>query len=299
MFRYWKRKILALLRAILNADLDRKLTDSLMLLGKLHSDRITEKKNINSLCEVEFKVFSQSGEDGIIQFLTQRIPIPHRFFVEFGVENYVESNTRFLLQQNNWSGLIMDSSPSHIKSIKKMDLFWEKELSAICNFISPENINGIFEKEGLQIDGNDYWVWQAIHTIQPRIVICEYNSLFGATHAITVPYRSDFDRSKAHYSWLYFGSSLPALVELGNKKGYDFVGSNTMGHNAFFVRKDLSSPFRVLTAEEGYVCSKFRESRGPQGELTFVQGTDRVKLIEDIPVLDIHQNKLVPLKERL
>src|SRR5579859_7257876 len=61
-----------------------------------------------SLQEAEFRVFSQWGEDGIIQYLLSKVAIAHDTFVEFGVGNYRESNTRFLLTNNNWRGLIID-----------------------------------------------------------------------------------------------------------------------------------------------------------------------------------------------
>ena len=87
-----------------------------LLLGKLLSE-INSKKNPSKVEEIEFKVFSQFGDDGIIQFLTSRINFDekNRSFVEFGVENYQESNTRFLLFNDNWSGLVIDSSRQNIQ----------------------------------------------------------------------------------------------------------------------------------------------------------------------------------------
>ncbi len=267
-----------------------------------------DNTQIISPIDAELSVFSQWGEDGIIQWIINKITLENKYFVEFGVENYKESNTRFLLMNNNWSGLIVDSSKSAIDEIKQDSIFWKYDLTALCNFITTENINEIFKEAGISgdigllsidIDGNDYWVWQAITAISPRIVICEYNSVFGCTHAITIPYTSDFDRTRAHFSNLYWGASLPALCMLAQQKGYVFISSNTAGNNAFFIRKDLASGFKELTAKEGYFTSKYRESRDVEGQLSYVSGDRRLNLIKDLPVLDISDNKIRTLDQLL
>ncbi len=267
-----------------------------LLLAKILIEKNNNKKNINSLTEIEFKVFSQFGEDGIIQYLINIIPIKNKVFIEFGVQDYQESNTRFLLMNNNWEGLIIDSNKRHIEFIKNDEIYWKYNIKAVCEFITRENMNDIFRLNGFEgdigllsidIDGNDYWVWDAITIISPRIVICEYNSVFGYRHAVTIPYVADFNRTKAHYSNLYFGASLPALCFLARKKGYIFVGSNSTGSNAFFVRKDLANSIINVVPEKGYVCSKFRESRDSTGQLTYISGENRSQLIEDLEVYDV------------
>ena len=90
------------------------------------------QKNSKNIIDYEFKVFSQWGEDGIIAFLINNLNIENKFFVEFGVENYVESNTRFLLKKNNWSGLIIDSSIKNIDFIKKDQIYWKHDIKALC-----------------------------------------------------------------------------------------------------------------------------------------------------------------------
>jgi len=256
------------------------------------------------LRETEFKVFSQTGEDGIIQFILSHIPIENDVFIEFGVQNYLESNTRFLLTNDNWRGLVIDSSQSNINYISNHMMSIFHELLAVCGFIDKDNINNIIKSSGISgdigllsvdIDGNDYWVWDAIDCVSPRVVICEYNSVLGNTHPITIPYDAAFERGKAHFSNLYFGASLPALCHLAKRKGYDFIGSNRIGSNAFFVRSDISHPFRPLTPQEGYVESRFRESRSPQGQLTFLRGAERRELIKDLPVVDVVTGETKPL----
>src|SRR2546426_1077469 len=169
--------------------------------------------------------------------------------------------------------------------IKNDEVSLKYDLTAVCRFISRENINEVISSAGLagdvgllsiDIDGNDYWVWEAINIISPCIVICEYNSVFGSRHAISVPYDQKFHRTRAHYSNLYFGASLPALCVLAERKGYDFVGANSAGVNAFFVRKDLSHGLPKLGAEAGYVFSHIRESKDVHGNLTHVSGLERL-----------------------
>ena len=104
-------------------------------------------------------------------------------------------------------------------------------------------------------------------------------------------------RSSAHYSNLYYGASLPALCQLAARKGYDFVGSNSTGSNAFFVRNDLQHSLRTFSAAEGYIESKVRESRSESGELTFLSGAERLQLIREMPVHDMEMDRIVPIKD--
>ena len=140
-------------------------------------------------------------------------------------------------------------------------------------------------------------MWEAINVVNPRIVVCEYNSILGAKHSITIPYDPKFDRTRAHYSHLYYGASLPALCRLADAKGYNLVGTTSIGSNAIFVRKDLGRPFKKLTPEEGYVESKVRESRDRNGQLTYVSGKDRRIIIEDMEVYDLDLGCIRRLKD--
>ena len=139
----------------------------------------------------------------------------------------------------------------------------------------------------MDIDGNDYWVWQAIDVISPAIVVCEYNAVLGDQHELTVPYLASFQRTRAHHSNLYFGASIKALIGLGKAKGYSFVGTTSTGCNAFFMRNDLAP--KVLSRLDAIKAfpSNVRESRDAQGDLTFANGTDRLRLISHLPVVDL------------
>jgi hypothetical protein len=271
------------------------LKSQIMLLGSLSLIQQKKHLNVGSLHDVEFKVFSQWGDDGIIQYLINKLEIPNKTFIEFGVANYTESNTRFLLMNNNWSGLIMDGSIDNINYIKNDEIYWQYDLQAKHAFIDVDNVNDLIASAGfspelgllhIDIDGNDYWVWQAVKHVNPIIVIVEYNSLFGPNNAWTTPYDPMFVRSKFHYSNLCYGSSLISLCDLAEEKGYYFVGSNSAGNNAYFIRKDKIDDIKPISASEGYVESKFKESRDVNGNLTFLRGNKRIEAIKGVTIYD-------------
>lgn len=279
---------------------------ALVLNAKMLVEINNKKDRIETLDEVEFQVFSQRGEDGIIQYLINKIEIPNKIFVEFGVETYTESNTRFLLINNNWSGLVIDGSKDHINFIKSDYIYWKYDITAVQSFITKDNIDKLISDYtkiedigvlSVDIDGNDYWVWEKIETIKPRIVICEYNSAFGDSKKVTVPYKSDFVRSKEHYSDLYFGTSLAALCDLGEQKGYDFIGTTRAGVNAYFIRKDLSSNFKTFTSQEGFNESDNRDSKNEKGELSFLRHQERLNVIKDKMIFDLETKKELTIKE--
>lgn len=283
-----------------------ELHDTKILFSKLLINDIQKRGLVTNLQETEFKVFSQFGDDGIIQYLIHNVEIKNKTFIEFGVENYTESNTRFLLLNNNWKGLVMDGNMKNIEQIRSDGLYWRHDLKAVCNFIKRENINQLFVENGFEgevgilsidLDGNDYWIWEAIDVVSPTIVIIEYNSVLGAEFPISIPYDENFIRSKAHYSYLYWGASLAALNHLAIKKGYKFVGSNSAGNNAYFVKQNKVGNLKTLTSEEGYVESHTRESRDKDGNLNFLSGKNRLKEIENCMVIDVTTNKKIIIKD--
>jgi len=260
------------------------------------------------LARTEFKVFSQFGDDGIIQYVLQRLDLPatEQRFVEFGVESYTEANTRFLLLNDNWSGLVMDGSEDYMASVRRDEIYWRHDLTARAHFIARENINTLLEEAGftgrigllsIDIDGNDYWVWEAITAVDPALVIVEYNSLFGAHEAVTIPYQADFTRTKAHYSNLYWGTSLAALCHLAAQKNYVWIGCNSAGNNTYFVRKTEADRFLCPKLPEGFVAAKFREGRHPDGRLTYAGQHAGFPLVEHLPVWDVAKNQMRRLAE--
>ena len=293
-----RRSVRALGRAIRwrlapgNPDLERLQ----LAIGHLEAGRLRAAEPA-TLNDAEFRVFSQFGEDGVIQYLVQRVPIEHDVFIEFGVGDYRESNTRFLLINNNWRGLILDAGSDHIDFVRSNSIGWRNTIEARSAFITRENINDLLTDAGMagdigllsiDIDGNDYWVLDAIEVVTPRILIVEYNSTFGPDAAVSVPYDPEFDRTRAHHSNLYWGASLAALCLAAGRKNLALIGSNTAGNNAFFVRRDVLGDLPTRTPREGWVDSRFRDSRDASGNLTYVAGrAARQAAIADLPLVEV------------
>lgn len=222
----------------------------------------------------EFRAFSQWGEDGIISWLAGAIDVGPKVFVEFGVEDYREANTRFLAERDNWTGLVMDGGRENIERVRASAVCWRQNLRAVAAFVTRENVNRLISEQGItgeigllsiDIDGNDYWVWEAIDVVSPSVVVVEYNHRFGSELAVTIPYDEGFRRG-VRFPVYYFGASLRALCLLGARKGYAFVGCESHGVNAFFVRRDrLGGGVRELSPAEGYVPGTFTESRDERG----------------------------------
>ncbi len=290
-----QKGIQKLLRRFLGiSDLEQRLEHIQTALGRIEARQTASAETLSAS---EFKAFSQMGEDGIIQFLIRHVPIKHKTFVEFGVQDYRESNTRFLLKQNQWKELVIDSNSDSIEFIRRDELSWQHNLTAVCAFITAENINDLLQEHGytgeigllsIDIDGNDYWVWNAISVVSPAIVVIEYNFRFGVEKAVTIPYQPNFTRLSAHPSGIYFGASLKALCRLAEKKGYAFVGCTSAGTNAFFVRRDLKpDTVREMSAEEGFVEGNYRLSRDNSGAPISLSKDEEQRILQSLPLVEI------------
>jgi hypothetical protein len=273
--------------------LDRHLEQLQMAVGQLQA---AQTRTGLRLQDHEYQVFSQWGEDGIIQFLIAQVNVRKKIFVEFGVENYREANTRFLLMKDNWTGLVFDADSDNIARVRSSMLCWRHGLRAVTATITRDNINSLITQQGISgeigllsidIDGNDYWVWQAIDVVNPEIVVIEYNHRFGEKLAVTIPYNENFRRGEQHPK-IYFGASLRALVALGKSKGYAFVGCNSNGVNAFFVRRDrMPESLKELTVEEGFVAGTFSETSDERGLFLPPQPDEERRLVTSLPLVDV------------
>lgn len=309
-----KRTLKSILRAIilpirswLLRDVQATGWDAQLLSGRMASWRVRAMPVVSSLQDVEFKVTSQWGEDGIIDWLIERANIPSsaHTFIEFGVESYREANTRFLLQNRNWRGFIMDGGSSMERAATEDGLYSKYSLSARQAFITRENINELLASSGLgeeigllsvDLDGNDYWIWEAIEAVSPIICICEYNAVFGDLHPISVPYDPRFFLTSAHYSHLYWGASITALRSLASKKGYRFVGTTLAGNDAFFVREDYAKQFvdtSLLKIQAHPQVARY--ARNKAGKMSCVDVMQRPQIIKDMPVVNTETGKTLAL----
>lgn len=206
----------------------------------------------------EASVYSQSGEDGVIARLFDQIGTTNRFFVEFGAKDgRWLSNTANLRLHRGWTGLLMDGDPtdggSDAPNPVDVPVALEREAGVLADesaarvqqeLVTRENINSLlahyrvpstFDLLSIDIDGNDYWVWQALEDFRPRVVLIEYNIFFQLDERKTIPYDPVhvWDESSFH------GASLAALCELGRQKGYQLAYTDSFAPNAFFVLESL------------------------------------------------------------
>jgi hypothetical protein len=211
-------------------------------------------KPINEINLFEKKIYSQNGEDGIIQAIFKKIGTTNKYFVEFGVENGKECNTRYLMEKNGWKGLLMDEKNEN-KNVKK-------------EFITAENVNELFKKYGvpkefdllsIDVDGNDYWIWRALGGAwRPRVVVIEYNSKYKPPKSVSIEYEPNFQWDGTDY----IGASLSALAKLGEEKGYKLVGCDNTGLNAFFVNnKDIQNNFLITDIKKLYRAPTFGQQK--------------------------------------
>ena len=269
--------------------------ETLMLSGRQACWTMPRNRAIADLSEIEFKVFSQWGEDGIIEWLVSHLDLPHRRFVEFGAANFEEANCRFLTLNRNWRGLVMDGSPENMDVVKASQLYAKHDITALPIFITAENIDFILTDTGfsgplgilsIDVDGNDYWIWKTCTAVNPAIVICEYNAVLGDTQPISIPYDAEF-KFKQNQHGHYHGCSIAALRHLAEQRGYEFVGTNSNGVNAFFVRKDLAAPILSLLKTRRAFPSKVRDPRAYHGAPAHVGGVARLNLIRHLPVVNV------------
>ena len=278
----------------------------IFLEGKKNS--LLQKKlfKIKDLSHIEFSVFSQWGDDGIIDWITKNLPIKNKIFIEIGTENYKESNTRFLLMNQNWIGHLIEGDQRFVKEIKTQSVSWKYDLNVHNLMVNQININNFIKgfnlpKEigllSLDIDGIDYWIWEKINVVEPIIFICEFNSILGDKKAISVPYYEKFNRYKFHKSNLAFGASLEAFKFLAKKKGYKFIGTNSNGVNAYFI-KDKYYKFikkRILSIRS--FSSKIKESRNKDYKKSFISGDDRFNYIKGLKFFDVKKKELIKLDD--
>ena len=296
MIKILKKYLSFILKRIFNEEIQKEL----ILKAKVVSLKNRNIKKIKNLSEVEFQVYSQWGEDGIIDWLINKFPEIPKNFLEIGTQDYKESNTRFLLINRNWDGFLIEADKAAVKDIKSQRIFWKHRLKVKNEFITKDNINNIINRINvpkklgllsLDIDGVDYWVLKELSVLDPSIIICEYNSLFGQKKSVTVPYKKNYIRSEEHYSNLYYGASIMAFIDLMKKRNYFLIGTNSAGNNAFFLKKNHWNKANKLIVEKKIFNSKFRESRDVKGNLNFLDKKESLELIKNKFMIDLRSNK--------
>jgi len=205
-----------------------------------------------------YRLESQNEEDGITLALFEEIGATSRTFVEIG-SGLSGGNSACLARELGWTGLMVDGSEAHMAQVARRF----PRVQAVAAWITRENVNQLVRDAGLtgevdflsiDLDGNDYWVWEALTACSARVVVVEYNSAFGAERAVTIPYDPKFDRH--NYRFVYYGASLAALAKLAAAKGYRLIAAEPHGVNAFFLRNDVAPSIPACTPERAFHLMK-------------------------------------------
>lgn len=195
------------------------------------------------LTAFELKAFSQNGEDGVIEEVLRRIGRGSSTFAEFGIGTGVEGNCVFLAQVLGWRGVFLEGdAASHARLARRYEHV--PGVSVVNAYVRPETIDDLLPRSGvdrepavlsIDVDGNDYYLWEALESVRPRLVVIEYNAALDPRASLVQPYSPGGPDGTA-----FFGASLGALEALGARKGYRLVHTELSGVNAFFVRQDLA-----------------------------------------------------------
>jgi len=269
----------------------------------LNLDKILDLESLN------YKVFSQHGEDGIIQYFIKLLKLKEIKFIEIGTEDYSESNTRYIYQTMNCDGLIIDPYKNLNNQIQKYISLISNKLKIYNHYICKENILLVLKKYNfdknvdvfsIDIDGIDYWIIKELPKKLSKIFIVEYNPFFGPKVEVTIPFKKNFNRTKYHYSNLCYGASLKAIINLMKLKEYTFFGSNSKNTNAFFISNDYVGKIPLEKPDirnlEKFTNCYIRESRDKNGKFNFMENDKIFKEIKEVEVYDIATNKILPLK---
>lgn len=230
------------------------------------------------ISEAGYRVFSQFEEDGKLLYIFAVTGMQHKTFVEIGSDDGINSNSANLYFNFGWHGLFIDGNRHSIRRGKKFFSKyphpWFYKPVFECAMVNRENINGIIERAGfsgkigllsIDIDGNDYWIWDAINVVDPEVVIIETHNEFGMNN-IVVPYDPDYVYPGKHP--VYHGASPVAMTKLAAGKGYRLVGANEYGFNFIFLKKGIADKLiPEVTVESVLQHPSVKEGQGKFEEI--------------------------------
>ena len=295
-----------ILQKTFKKNFDRKV----FMMGAAHILNIRKNyDSIKRLEDVDYKIFSQNGEDGILDYLLTCLKIDKPKFIEIGVGDYHESNTRFIFERTSCKGLIIDIIEDFKKKVSQNTKVWRGDLNILSKKIDSENFIPTIKEYNfkdnvdifsIDVDGIDYWILEKIPKKFSKIIVAEFNPYFGSELSITVPNDPNFNRTNYHNSNLCFGASLKAIIELLSKKGFIFLGTNLFRNNVFFVNEDfkdqLSIDFPDTKDLSKFTNANFRESRDINNNLTLISPQKIINKIADCNVVDL-SNEMKEIKK--
>ncbi|WP_316797815.1 hypothetical protein [Pedobacter frigidisoli] len=204
--------------------------------------------------EVGFRKYSQNSEDGILLFIFSIIGTTNKKIVELCASDGIECNAANLIINHGWQGLLFDGNAEAIEKGKKFyrshpDTFTLPP-TFVNAWVTKNNVNELIARHdyagqidllSIDMDGVDYWIWDSITVIKPRVVVVEVQCILGTSYSVTVPYNDNFKTEFIDGFGVYSGASINAFIKLASKKGYKLVGVEKYGFNAFFIREDIAA----------------------------------------------------------
>ncbi|MBV9892958.1 MAG: hypothetical protein JO020_02185 [Chloroflexi bacterium] len=243
-----------------------------ILLSLKYKDMLHQQLPLPPLADVEFRSHSQNGEDGILLYIFSLVGTTNKKTVEMCAGTGIECNSANLILNHKWDGLLFDGDPQYVAwgrdfFARSKDTHW-RQPTFVHAWITADNVNDVIAAQGvageidlfsLDMDGVDYWIWKAIDCVSPRVVVLEFNWIWGADRSVTIPYDPKFVNTdpsgrNGGNGFAYFGGSLPAFVKLAKTKGYRLIGTESWGFNAFFLRNDVGPD--ILPEVDAAECFK-------------------------------------------
>ena len=240
----------------------------------------------------EFSGFSQNGEDGVLDVLRGRLTASNRCFVEIGSGDGVENNTAWLLVAEKYAGLMVEGDPWLARRTRRnitplsigcdcRSLFVTRNSVEQVRALAPCADPDVFS---LDIDGNDYHIMKAAFDagFRPRIIVVEYNAVFGPERRLTIEYQSNFMLADADPRRLRYGVSIAGWRSLMDSQGYRFVTVERCGVNAFFVDPAWFAP-AFLDGVRGLAFAENRYQKWKFG----MPAERQFELIAGLPYLEL------------
>ncbi|MAJ29262.1 hypothetical protein CBD41_07560 [bacterium TMED181] len=274
------------------------------VLGKTYSDlkgvgRSTAPDSgaAQPLEDYEAGCHSQNGEDGCLLEILSRIGSTRGVVVEIGCGAAVESNSALLISEFGWQGILIDADGQQIMKAKE---FYRAEnvLDSVqlnqC-MVSPENADGLISEMllgrdvnviSIDVDGWDFWIWNALASYRPAVFVIEVNASFGSEASVTIPYSySALGHDPYHHEFRgwHHGASVSAMVALGKRLGYSLVHIESSGTNAFFVHNEaMNSSLKEIEPQQAWRPHQFRSRRhSPEKQEEILSGTPVIKISEN------------------
>ena len=269
-----------------------KIVISIFSLIKFLNKKLNKKSylkfsdNLNDINKYEYKKTSQNNEDGIIDFIFDKIGLNKINFVEIGFDFYQNNSLNFLGKVNK--GLFIDGSETKVIKLKSIIalLYPFKNINVVKKFIDKDNLNSIIDNHfyndeeidffSIDVDGNDYYLFENLN-VRPKVVCIEYNFWYGPDVKCSVPYDKNFIWEIGS---TYSGASLNSLCELAKRKGYYLIALESNCVNAFFIRSDLKNNFEIIDNIKYFRTPKYYSNDKIENEKKLLLENKKINFFE-------------------